>query len=418
MSEKEATTWRPSRRSDAFDVAVAAVLGLAGGLSLYIGGDPALVGPLADYPRPLGVLPLAALILVLVVRRRFPLVTLVVATVGLVILRLADVPEFQISGVALFVALYSAGAYGGARRDGVRAAVAVSVFALVIWTILREPPVPFEGRVPLTVVNLFTAVANAFYLAAGWVLGDLVRTRRQREARLEVQATELALAHADRARQAVLAERVRIARELHDVLAHHVSVMGVQAGAARRVLDSQPGEVPELLAGIETSSRQAVVELQGLVGLLRQPGDELLEGPQPTLARLGELAEHMREAGLDVHLEVDGAVGGPPPVPAALELAAYRIVQEALTNALKHGGEGVRATVEVRREPSALALFVGDDGRATGIDAGSGHGLAGMRERVALHGGELRAGRGPDGGFEVRAWLPLDGATAPAGARS
>ncbi len=416
------TVWRPSRRSDAFDLAVAAALALAGALSLYISGDPAVVGPLAGYSRGLGIGGVFVPILALVVRRRYPLVTLVVATAGLSVLRLADVPEYQVAGVVLFVALYTAGAYGGTRRDAVRAMVALVVVALVVWAILREPPVPFEGRVPVVVLDLFTAVSNAFYLAAGWILGDLVRTRRQREARLEAQTAELAAAQAERAHQAVLAERVRIARELHDVLAHHVSMMGVEAGAARRVLASRPDEVPGLLGGIEWSSRQAVVELQRLVGLLRQPGDDPLESPQPTLTRLTDLAEHMREAGLDVHVELDGAVGDPS-IPAGVELAVYRIVQESLTNTLKHAGEGATATVEVRREASALALVVADDGRSKGGGAGSGgdssgHGLVGMRERAALHGGELRAGRASGGGFEVRAWFPLEARSATAGAGS
>jgi signal transduction histidine kinase len=201
----------------------------------------------------------------------------------------------------------------------------------------------------------------------------------------------------------VLEERVRIARELHDVLAHHVSVMGVQAGAARRVLLTQPDTATDLLSSIEASSRSAVVELQRLLGLLRQAGDVDAGGPQPNLDGLTELAEQVREAGLDVHLDLDAAE-----IPPAVALSAYRIVQEALTNTLKHAGTGHRADVQVRRRPSSLEVVVVDDGRGPAGEDTAGHGLVGMRERVLLHGGELKAGRRTGApGFEVRAWFPL-----------
>jgi signal transduction histidine kinase len=213
---------------------------------------------------------------------------------------------------------------------------------------------------------------------------------------------------------------VRIARELHDVVAHHVSVMGVQAGAARRVLESRPEAVPELLGSIETSSRQAVGELQRMLGLLRADADRddparredrAGAGPQPTIAQLDALVGQMNEAGLVVSATVEGGIEG---LPAAVDLSAYRIVQEALTNTLKHAGAGTAVRVDLHRRPRALEIAVTDDGRAgavTGGAEGDGegghHGLVGMRERVALLGGELKVGRAGRGGFEVRAWLPL-----------
>jgi signal transduction histidine kinase len=234
-----------------------------------------------------------------------------------------------------------------------------------------------------------------------------VRNRRLREARLEAQSIALAGAQVDLARRAVLAERVRIARELHDVVAHHVSVIGVQAGAARRVLASQPDSAAELLGSIEASSRDTVAELQSLLGLLRQEGDDESTEPRPRLDGLRALAEQMAEAGLDVRVDLDG-VADPESLPAGVELSAYRIVQEALTNALRHGGPGAKAEVAIRRRPSSLELMVVDDGRGPPAGtAGTGHGLLGMQERAALHGGELRAGRRDGGGFEVRAWFPL-----------
>jgi signal transduction histidine kinase len=172
------------------------------------------------------------------------------------------------------------------------------------------------------------------------------------------------------------------------------------------VLDARPEAASELLEHIEGSSRDAVVELQRLLGLLRQEGDADDDGPQPGLAALPVLAEQLRDAGVAVDVDLDGAASGD--VPPAVALSAYRIVQEALTNTLKHAGPGSRATVEVRRSPSSLELVVADDGAAVGgTSTGDGHGLVGMRERVRLHGGELKVGRAATGGFEVRAWFPL-----------
>jgi signal transduction histidine kinase len=392
----------------AFDAAIAVILGTAAGLSLYIATDPALTQEFADYPLGVAVTALTVLHLAVLLRRRFPVATLLVGAAAYFPLPLADIPEGQVSPVSLFILLYTAGAYGGRRRELARRIVSIAIVALVLWAVLREPPVPFEGRVPIQLVNLFVAAANLYYLVAALLLGNLVRNRRAREATLEAQTAALAAAQQDLARRAVLDERVRIARELHDVLAHHVSLMGVQAGAARRVLSSNADAVPDLLGSIEGSSREALVELQRLLGLLRQDEEDAAIGGQPRLDRLPELAAQMREAGLDVEIAVEHG----PPLPAGVELSAYRIVQEALTNTLKHAGPGARAQVELRRSASALELAITDDGKgAEGRAVGApGHGLVGMRERVNLLGGELRVGRRSGGGFEVRAWFPLAGA--------
>ena len=205
----------------------------------------------------------------------------------------------------------------------------------------------------------------------------------------------------DQAQRAVLEERVRIARELHDVVAHHVSVMGVQAGAARLVIDRDPDKAKAALSAIERSSREAVVELQRLLGFLRRPGDDL--APAPGLSELPRLAASMGALAVDVHVE-----GEARSLPPTVDVSAYRILQEALTNTLKHAAAS-RADVRVRYGADELEVEVVDDGRA-GVGATprpGGHGLIGMRERVALHGGQLSAGPLDGGGYRVLVTLPL-----------
>jgi signal transduction histidine kinase len=240
-----------------------------------------------------------------------------------------------------------------------------------------------------------------------WAIGDSVRTRRKYLAQLEERAARLEQERAERDRKAIADERARIARELHDVVAHHVGVMVVQAGAARSVLDTRPDDARASLLAVEATGRDALGEMRRLLGVLRED-DEATEarGPQPGVADLESLADKMRTAGLPVQLEVEGTVEALPP---AVELCVYRVVQEALTNTLKHAGPA-RASVRVRYRTNAVDVEVEDDGRGTPVprDGDNGHGLIGMRERVALYGGELCAEPRVDGGFVVRATLPLE----------
>ncbi|HEX2698955.1 MAG TPA: sensor histidine kinase [Acidimicrobiales bacterium] len=203
---------------------------------------------------------------------------------------------------------------------------------------------------------------------------------------------------------------MRIARELHDVVAHHVSVMGVQAGAARLVMERDPPNAASALASIESSSRQAVAELHRLLGFLRQEGDSDDLAPQPGLDQLEDLVAQMAAARFGVQLRVDGE---PRPLPSSVELSAYRIVQEALTNVLKHSG-AASAEVHLRYRSGTVEVEVLDDGGGvpTAPTATGGHGLIGMRERATLHGGHLAAGPRPEGGFYVRATFPLNGASS------
>jgi signal transduction histidine kinase len=220
---------------------------------------------------------------------------------------------------------------------------------------------------------------------------------RDRRADLAEREREVA------AREAVVEERARIARELHDAIAHNVSMMVVQAGAERRVLDESQGSTRDVLGTVEQIGRNALTEMRRLVGMLRTDEDDPL-APQPGLGDLQTLVAQVREAGLPVELQVEGE---PRELPVGLQLSAYRIVQEALTNALKHAGDA-RATVRVRYADDSLELEVVDDGvGAQAVVTSGGHGLVGMRERVALYGGRFEAGRRPTGGFTVRVLLPI-----------
>jgi signal transduction histidine kinase len=239
--------------------------------------------------------------------------------------------------------------------------------------------------------------------AVAWLIGDSIGTRRRYVAALEERAERLERERAAEAARAVAEEQARIARELHDVIAHNVSVMVVQAAAAGDVFDARPDRVREALRNVEQTGRTALDELRQLLGGVR--GENATYAPQPGLALLDELAAQVRAAGLDVHVTVEGA---PRPLPAAVDLSAYRVVQEALTNTLKHA-RATRADVVVRYGDDVLDLLIRDDG-VGGDDRrtnGAGHGLIGMRERLNLFGGSLAAGPLDAGGFAVSAQFPL-----------
>ena len=233
---------------------------------------------------------------------------------------------------------------------------------------------------------------------AAWVLGDNLRIRRAYLRELEARAERLEREQEESVRRATAEEQARIARELHDVIAHNVSVMVVQAAAADDVFETQPARAREALQAIERTGRAALTELRRLLDGVRTTEF----APQPGLAGLDALVEGVRAAGLPVTLEVEGELGD---LPAGLDLSAYRIVQEALTNAIKHAGASA-AEVRVRRTADEVELEVVDDGHGPSGN-GRGQGLIGMRERASLLGGEVEAGPKPGGGFRVRAKLPL-----------
>jgi signal transduction histidine kinase len=295
--------------------------------------------------------------------------------------------------LALIVAFYSLGAHCEERR-------ALRVGAGILATI---------AAVDLTRGGLFEAQGARplawLVFAVAWLVGRDFRRRRGELTLLRERATQLEREREEKARAAVVEERGRIARELHDVVAHSVSVMVVQAQAGPRLLGDAE-QARGVFRSIEASGREALVELRRLLGILRTGDEQLSIGPQPGLGSLRSLVEQVREAGLPVELRIEGEQA---PLPPGIDLSAYRIVQEALTNTLKHAGRA-QATIVVRYEQAALELEISDNGTSTPAGRnGSGHGLIGMRERAALYGGALEAGARDGGGYYVRARLPFAG---------
>jgi signal transduction histidine kinase len=297
---------------------------------------------------------------------------------------------FQFPGPV--IALYTVAAHCERRLSLASAGAAAA--ALVI------PAIGNTVSEPVFVVAMYAV------FAAAWALGDGLRSRRSYLAELEARAERSEREQEERARRAVAEEQARIARELHDVISHNVSVMVVQAAAGGDVFASHPERAREALGSIESTGREALAELRRLLGVVRPSDEEEPPGfvPQPGLAGLPELIEQVTASGLRVKLTV---VGEPRELPAGVDLSAYRIVQEALTNTLKHA-RASRAEVALRYGDAGLELEIVDDGSEQSA-GGAGRGIIGMRERAALFGGELLAGPRPTGGFRVRATLPLGG---------
>jgi signal transduction histidine kinase len=388
----------------AADGLFAAVLALAALISVKaVYDEMSDMDPLFQVPRAVPiVLSMLALTAPLAWRRRYPLgVAIAVVTAFLVARIVVRVPEESVTLLATFVAFYSAAVHG---RRPLGSYVLLACELAVVLQVARELFLVgyMAGMHPLS--QSFELAFNTVIFVSPWVLGAAVRSSRGREAQLAERARELMRERERNAEQAVFAERVRIARELHDVVAHHVSVMGIQAGAARRVMARQPKEAAAALSSIEGSSRTAVVEMQRLLGFLRSEGDSEGFGSQPGLDQVGDLVAESQRSDLDITLIIQGE---PRLLSPTLEVSAYRIVQEALTNSRKHS-TGRSASVRIQYRSGALDLEVIDDGASTPSDPGpDGHGLIGMRERAALHGGHVDAGPLVGGGFGVHATFPL-----------
>jgi signal transduction histidine kinase len=368
----------------AIDVAIAAVLtvGLQAEIWTFPAADRSFLlagcGLLATVP--------------LAVRRRAPIPVLAAAAVGTNALHYIS-PEFwnnsSFSDAAQMLALYSVGANtrGRSARLGAGAVVFVAVTAFI----------PDDSPVGLSTVGF-----GMLFLIGPWLVGVVMRRRRENELFLAERAFQAERRRDQHAQAAVSAERSRIARELHDVVAHAISVIIVQARGGERIIGTDPDRAREAFGAVAATGEQAMGEMRRLLGLLRENDAGSALAPQPSLDRVSELVGRMRESGLPVNLAIEG---DPRPLPPGVDVSAYRILQEALTNVLRHAGPAA-ATVHIRYEPERIEIAVADDGPGNGAPPGSGHGLIGIRERVTLIGGALEVGPGADGGFSVRAVLP------------
>jgi signal transduction histidine kinase len=366
----------------ASDAALACALALFVLQDVLLANGDYLTGPKSVY------VPAALLITVpLAWRRRAPLLVVLVVMAALAAQSLLLAPSEPYPDselVPLLLAVYSVAAHGKGRTPLVGAAI--SGVAGVVWVGLDDfflPLVAFGGA---------------------WLAGRLVQKRQLYAEAMEERARVLEREREANARMAAAEERVRLARELHDVVGHSVSVMVVQAGAERLAIGEERPDTREALLAIERTGREALAEMSRLLGLLRKEGEGLALAPRPSLAQVDALVQTVRDAGVPIRLAVEGERSLLPP---GVDVSAYRILQEALTNVVKHAGPA-EASVVVRYGVGEVELEVTDDGRGASAGNGAGYGLAGMRERVELHGGTLEAGPGSRGGFMVKARLPLE----------
>jgi signal transduction histidine kinase len=327
-------------------------------------------------------------------RRRYPFAA--PATVWLVGAALSFVDgRLVVFTTAAMAAGMAASFLLGNLRDAVQAriglAVVLSGAAIIVYNDPKHTPGEF----------LFIPVL----FAIAWLAGFALRERATQAEAAEERASQAEREREAAARVAVAEERARIARELHDIVAHAVSVMVLQVGAVRHNLPESLADDADALRGVEKTGRTALAEMRRLLGAMRRDGDDLELTPQPGLDGLDSLLEEVGRAGLPVRLHVDGE---PAPLPRAIDLSAYRIVQEGLTNALKHA-RASHADVTLRYAPDELQIEVRDDGEGGGGSDGPGYGLVGVRERVKIYGGEMTAGTATEGGFILRASLPLSG---------
>ncbi len=391
MEWRTRATFLPRAGPVALDALLA--LALLAATELQIALTPSLRHPV---PAALAGFALAAAILA---RRRRPLAAILTVVVVLAVQEAAGgrLTQHSVGALAAVAALfYAAGAFLPERKAW--PALALGLLGVLAVVVIAEPSVS---------ASVFPV---AFLALLPWSLGRVVRERHAGESAERDRVEQLDAERDQRTRSAAFGERARVARELHDVIAHSVSVMVIQAGGARTVMASDPVAAAASLASVERAGRDALAEMRRLLGVLGDHADPHALSPQPGLADAEQLLTRTRAAGLPAELHVEGDA---VPVPAALDLCAFRIVQEALTNAIKHAGPA-RATVTVCWAPGALELEVLDDGRGPANDgAPGGHGIAGMRERAALHGGSVQAGAAGGGGFVVRARLPLHAETAP-----
>jgi signal transduction histidine kinase len=345
---------------------------------------------------PLGLTIAAALVITLdlLARRQFPFGALAATAIVASAVSFIDGRLVPYSA-AVFLTVIAASFLFGQLEDRRQAIAGLVILAAATAIVTRNDPDGALGDGIFTTL-LFSVV---------WLAGFVFASKREEARAAAERATRLELEREAEARAAVAEERARIARELHDVVGHSVSVMTVQASGVRRLLKPEQEREREALLVVEQTGREALAEMRRLVGVLRRPEEAPALAPQPSLEYVEKLVDQAREAGLPVELRIEGDA---TQLPTSLDLTAYRLVQEGLTNAIKHAN-ATRAEVVVRYGDGEVELLVSDDGTGSSdgdVDSG-GHGLVGMRERVAVFGGELEAGPRPNGGYALRARLPL-----------
>ena len=373
-----------------FDVLIV-VLAVAAVLEVAIRRDN------ADAPQTtlwFGIPAAAVIVLWLLARRRFPFGApaafwLLAAAASFVDGRLIPFPA------GLYLAGMLAAFLLGNLRDVILARVGLAVIVGSMATIILNRPGHSPGE--LVFIPLLFGIA--------WLAGFALNARAEQADAAEARAAQAERERETAARIAVAEERARIARELHDIVAHAVSVMVLQVGAVRHKLPDELADESGALRGVEHAGRTALAEMRRLLSAMRRDGDDLELAPQPGLGGVGALVAEIGRAGLPVTLHVEGEAA---PLPRAIDLSAYRIVQEGLTNALKHA-RAHRADVTLRYAPDELQIEVRDDGTGGGASNGPGYGLVGVGERVKIYGGTMTAGAAPDGGFVLEARLPLGG---------
>ena len=416
--EAMAFTRTPTERELRGDVVLAAVLFVGAVLSAALSSIAQVYG---DEAQELWSALIYAVVISapLAVRRRMPGTVAVIVALAYFTAVTLRIPEVYVGNIAMFVALYTVGAWMNDRRRAllVRAAIIVGMFIWLLITMYRDA-ISEADKVdvaagllsPYVAFMLIQLLLNALYFGGAYYFGERSWLAASQRAVLEERTAELEREREVTAAQAVALDRVRIARELHDVVAHHVSVMGVQAGAARLVLDRDAAQSAQILSGIETSAREAITELRQLLETLRTPGGETTDAASTvTLDDIAALVEASTDAGLPTRYTV---VGEPVPVPSLVAVNLYRIAQEALTNARRHAGAGATADVRVRYDDEGVEVEVVNTGR-TVAQVRPGLGQLGMRERAAASGGTVELAPRPGGGLRVRARVPL-----PAGAEA
>ncbi|WP_426322503.1 sensor histidine kinase [Microbacterium sp. E-13] len=413
---------RPTGRELRSDLWLAAALFLAAVLSAALGSVAGAYGTDATLGMQWSLLYSFGLTAPLALRRRFPEAVVVVVALVFFVGVSARIPELYVANIALFIAMYTVGAWVDDRRRAmwVRVAVIVGMFVWLLVTTLQAAIDPSDDSPsqaglfsPFAAFMLIQFLVNAAFFGGAYYMGDRAYAAAMSRAALEERTAELEREREVTAAQAVALDRVRIARELHDVVAHHVSAMGVQAGAARAVLNRDPEAARTALLGVEASARSALTELRQLLETLRTSGGEAEGGSTVRLSGIADLVAHANDNGLPTTLTI---VGDAVELPELVQVNAYRVAQEALTNARRHGGPDAAADVRLRYTDDAVELEVANTGRVVAAPMRPGLGLVGMRERAAASGGELEAGPRGRGGFLVRLRVPIAVPAAAGGA--